>query len=176
MEKAVTIYEYSIANGVFKKYTHNACIETKRLEVMYFLRKKSSNGIWVKPEMFDKVSNNHIFTLQEDDEKNFSLLLETYEKRVEEHRLQLKREEKILAGLKESAMLDNKPVVNPLIEQIMEFEPSTLMIMGWLDNQGYKDVYSFDSGHKTLLLWDKEGLSRLTEEQLMKLLEDIQLF
>ena len=176
MEQPVTIYEYAIVNGEYRKYVHESCVERKRFEIVYFQRKSNSKGIWLKAHMLDTVSKNHIFTLHEDDKKNFTLLLEAHERRVEEYRLQLEKAEAVLAELKKNGIVETKAGVNPLVEQIMEFEPTTLMIMGWLDNQGYKDVYSFDSGHKPLFLWNKEGLSQLNDEQLAKLLEDIQMF
>lgn len=176
MKKDVTIYQYSIINGEFRKYVYATCAEPRPSGITYVLQKKSSSRIRVQHENLDKASKNHIFTLTEDDDKNFSLLLEIYEKRVEEHRRQLEKEEKFLQRLKEGSVLGNVPSANQLVEQIMEFEPSTRMITGWLDSQGYNDVYSFDSGREKMFLWDKKGLMALSTEKLAKLLEGIQLF
>lgn len=176
-EPIVTIYEYAIINGEFRKHVYNTTPERKKMIVKYFLRKKN-NTLWITSSMLDKVDKNHIYTLRENDAKNFTLLLSEYERRVEEYRTQLRKSETVLAALQKEfphVTSNSTPVTHKgLVEQIMEFEPNSLQIMGWLDAHGYRDTYSYDAGRKLVFSWEKSGLTELSNKQLEELYSDIQ--
>lgn len=100
-KETVDIYEYIMHKGSFEKRKYNAVVEYKRGETCYRFRTKAKNGVCIYSRAMERVYDNRIFSLIDDEKAYRRRLGEYYAERAMSHLELLQNDLDVLSKLGE---------------------------------------------------------------------------